>query len=244
MINIRSTLLFLLIVATAVSVGSCRRADKNTQTAQPTPSKENAESPESSATPKVEIPAAAMTESLKYLGAPFQRPIKYKMTGSPAISEATQTIVVKSADDEKVVVAAKWDSPLLGSETYESKPDGVWCVELRGERLKEPVLFLPSDVTTGKRWTQDFVLTTNGESLRLVNRMRIVGVEKVTVPLGEFDALVIEQTSTITSANAKRSGSGKTWLAQGVGVVKSVVKHKGTRGAERVDSTIEVVAIQ
>jgi hypothetical protein len=237
----RHIVLCSLVVASSLVGISCRKADEKVAEA---PEKGTQPTETTAPTPKVEIPPAEMTESLKYLGAPFEKPIKYKMTGAPAISEATQTFSVQSADEGKVVLVATWDNAILGSEVYESRPDGVWHVELRGERLKEPVLFLPPDPAPGKQWTQDFTLTMSGESLRFVNRMRIVGREKLTVPLGEFDAIVIEQSSTITSANARLTGTGKTWLAQGIGIVKSVLTNKGTRGTEKVNSTIEVIAIK
>lgn len=237
--HIRTILLFTLVIAVAGSVGSCRRAEKTEVTEQPPPAQAETESP--APEPKLEIPESAMTESLRYLGAPFANPIKFKFTGSP-ITEATLTYVVESVKDGQVVVKAQWDNAALGSEVYESKPDGVWYIEVRGERLSQPVLFLPSNVSVGKRWTQDYTMTMNGEKLRVVNRIRIVGREKVTVPLGEFDALVIEQTSTLTSPSTKLSVSGKTRLAQGVGIIQSTLKNKGTRNNEKVDMTIEIVA--
>ena len=82
---------------------------------------------------------------------------------------------------------------------------------------------LPAYPKLGETWSSDpksrdfAVYGVNGAS-------RIVGVQKVTVPKGSFQALVV--TSTLTQAGFKfGSGTRTMWFAPNVGLVKLVFKH-------------------
>ena len=93
---------------------------------------------------------------------------------------------------------------------------------------------LPAYATTGASWSSDpgsrdfAVYGVNGTT-------RVSGVQKVTVPAGTFQALVV--TSSLTQPGFRfGSGTRTMWFAPGRGLVKLVFRH-----ADRSVSTVELL---
>src|SRR5205823_10318216 len=93
---------------------------------------------------------------------------------------------------------------------------------------------LPAYATAGASWSSDpnsrdfAVYGVNGTT-------KVVGVQKVTVPAGTFQALVV--TSSLTQPGFKfGSGTRTMWFAPDKGLVKLVFRH-----ADKSVSTVELV---
>ena len=111
----------------------------------------------------------------------------------------------------------------------------------------------PNEILPGDTWTHtlDFIGTmdisgepaeANGDTQ---STYTAIGIESVTVPAGTFDAMKIETTNTIninstfqgTTVPVTFTGTTTTWLAPGVGWVKSVSSSEfsGIASSETVE---------
>ena len=88
--------------------------------------------------------------------------------------------------------------------------------------------FVPADI--GRAWT--WLTTTRALDGRILGTLtQATTVEEITVRAGTFQALRIEghddSRSTIPSADERRATT--LWLAQGIGLVRSVTEGRTTR---------------
>ncbi len=66
---------------------------------------------------------------------------------------------------------------------------------------------------------------------------KVIGSETITVPAGTFDCMIISENVELKLMITKRTES-KTWMAKGVGVVKSEVYDKKGRLSSREELTL------
>lgn len=87
-----------------------------------------------------------------------------------------------------------------------------------------PVMRTPMPLTEGKSWSWSGVEYVNGDSDKVYVTGKIVGIEHVKVPAGQFDALKIE-----TVFKHDDSGNNKItdWIAPNIGIVKTRIDING-----------------
>ncbi|MCL6624168.1 MAG: DUF3108 domain-containing protein, partial [Fimbriimonadales bacterium] len=74
-------------------------------------------------------------------------------------------------------------------------------------------------------------------------RFKVLKKETITVPLGTLKTWVVEMESTLTGENIRASVTGKSWLAEGIGEVKSQFTRQISTGGETETTTITLVAV-
>lgn len=111
-----------------------------------------------------------------------------------------------------------------------------------------------SKLTAGSTWTEESKNSMGGEGapvqMSMTNKTvhKVIGTEKVKVPAGEFDAVKIEgDIETVMSMEGPmaammpkqppQKGKSTTWVAKGVGVVKTEVSLSDARGKPQVHTT-------
>lgn len=188
------------------------------------------------------IPAELVTDGLELMGHPFDKKITYQVTGFP-IGSSSEQIVVPSYDADKKQLTFSYEgSPNMSSETYELRPDGVYGVSLAGNALEPPLKALPSEVSDGLSWPSVGTLK-QGAGIDIDTTIRVTGREKVKVPAGEYDALVIAEEGTIKTEGGTLKVTGKAWYVEGIGAVKRLVDQTDPTG-KASNITIEALKIQ
>lgn len=188
------------------------------------------------------VPDSVKTEAFSYWGLGNSRPIVYEVSypnrsGSDdefevRTDQGVSSIELESVGDDVAtfIIRRTGGLSVLGDQTVEARPDGVFTVASSMSKLSEPTMELPARLEPGKSWSNEFELqldagTMNTES----NEYRIVGKESVTVPLGTFEAVRVEQSSVVRTkmADGKESKSvvkGNIWYVRDVGIVKMETK--------------------
>ena len=188
------------------------------------------------------IPDELVSDGLKWMGYPFEKKITYKVTGFP-VGSSSEQVVVPTFDAAKNQLTFSYSgTPNMSSETYEIRSDGIYGIALGGDQLEPALKALPPVITEGDSWTTVGTLKQS-TAVKIDTKITIQGKEKVTVPAGEFDALVVVETGTIAIEGGTLTVSGKGWYVEGVGAVKRIVDQTDPTG-KTSNITIEALTIE
>jgi hypothetical protein len=175
------------------------------------------------------VPAGIPAQAYKLLGFPFKGEIYYKMDGLPGRDaiEGARTVQVSNLKNGKLTVKFLWSggfADFMNSELYEVDKNGVRALTVQGQNIQPPPTYLPADFRLGKTWTAkySFKRAQDSATVSVSSVFKIASKQKVTVPLGTYEAWVIEETGTMSDGRNKSPYEGKSWLAEGIGIVKSV----------------------
>jgi hypothetical protein len=196
---------------------------------------------------KVAIPESDLTLALKLIGAPFEKSIEYKVKGFPTgETNDTRTFTVDSVDGGVVKLHASWAGTLAqyGTEDYESDKSGVRAVKVFGNPVEPPFVYLPIDAAPGKTWSSKYtIVALDGTKIAFDITAKFLAREKVTVPAGTYDALVLEESGTGKGTDIEIKQTGKTYLVEGVGVVKVVNTQTGKAKGTTLNNNIQLEAV-
>lgn len=109
-------------------------------------------------------------------------------------------------------------------------------------------------LTAGSTWTEESKNSMGGEGSPVMMSManktvhKVIGTEKVKVPAGEFDAVKIEgdietvltmegPMAAMMPKQPPQKGKSTTWVAKGVGVVKTEVNLSDAKGKPQIHTT-------
>ena len=228
----KNKILSLGLLAAVFSAGC---VDK---TAEPQP----VEQAQPAATNSLGIPENLVNDGLRWMGYPFEKKVTYKVTGFP-VGSSSEQLVVPTFDPEKNQLTFSYSGqPNMSSETYELRADGIYGIALGGDTLEPPLKALPATITDGDTWATVGSLKQI-DPVKIDTTIKIEGREKVTVPAGEFDALVVVETGTIAIEGGTIKVSGKGWYVEGVGAVKRIVDQTDPAG-KASNITIEAIKIE
>ncbi len=108
---------------------------------------------------------------------------------------------------------------------------GTFAVEVESENLVYPSELLPGKTLSDGSVTVTAVGTTIPMKINVkITDRKIMAVEKVTVPAGEFEGLKVTSNSTLNNQigmNMKFESELVEWIVEGVGMVKSESYRKG-----------------
>lgn len=109
----------------------------------------------------------------------------------------------------------------LGTDVIAVKPEGVFLIESRGQKIEPPLLALPANAEVGASWpTKQPMTDAQNQEVTIDATQKIAKQEKVSTPAGEFDAIVVTMDGTLRTASGTRPVKGTAWYAAGVGTVK------------------------
>lgn len=196
------------------------------------------------------IPKELLTDGFRALGAPFEKPIGYKVSGTGVVpSEGKRTVKI-SATKDGIKVDLDYGVMMGGQpagESYSASSKGIYTLKAQGSEIIPPPLFLPARIKLGDSWKSTCTLDNpqNGQKLTLTTSTKILRKEPVTVPLGSFDALVVSESGTLTGKGIKVKTNGTSWFVDGVGMVKTVqsfTNSAGPGGPQKFAITMTAIA--
>jgi len=205
---------------------------------------QNAKTP--TETPKLkasDIPAELKHEAFKYLPMDKAAPATYTVTLSDGTSlEGTEEQKITKVDATGATLETVRSGSLgtLGNEVTLLTKDGVYQVEVQGEKLSKPSLILPADVKPGSKWQSTFELKTPKGMTTMDWSFNAEKMEQVKVKAGKYDALLVTATATTEIAGQKMKGASRTWFAKGIGVVKSTY-YGNDQNKKKIQYAVELV---
>lgn len=149
-------------------------------------------------------------------------PLKPKTRWTYKVQDQTVEVLVSGTEKYNNEDCTKVDTIVNGkvvaSELYSIKPDGVYRVKVKDDKIDPPVKILMTPPKKGESWDVKSKVGTQTVS----GKFKIVEVgEKITVPAGTYDAVLVEGVD-LDIAGTKTTV--KTWYAKNVGVVKLLYK--------------------
>ncbi len=212
----RTTLISTLALAALLAAG-CRKPAEE-------PGTSNTSTGGGTSTETPVMPDALKHDGFAYYGLGQDKILEYEFVsmegaaGSPGTSRAD----LVTAEDNVAVYSVERSGSLiqLGSERDEVRPDGVYMVEMSIGTLKEPVLSMPADAKVGSTWPSKMQVeaATGATTMEVTNTVE--KTEKVTTPAGEFDAILVVSTGTMSQGDKKAKISSKVWYSKDVGIVQ------------------------
>ncbi len=183
---------------------------------------------------KVLLPQELVSDATKAIGLLQTQSITYSTKSSTGqTGETTRTIRLEKNDKGEYIVHCTWTGQLAveGDEFYKITKDGLLEFRALDDDIKPPYIYLPAGMTPGKTWksTYGFDNAKTLGKVSLEQTAKIAGTEKVTVPMGTYDAVVLEETSKMTGAQFSINTHAKTWFAMNVGFIQSKIEWNGTK---------------
>jgi len=179
--------------------------------------------------PEPKVTAAMVPDSLKtkaysYYGLGNTKKMLYEMVqGTETPIDGSQTVSLKAVEGSKAVFEIERVGLVGegGTDTIELRPDGVWAVGSSQGKFDNPSLDLPARCDPGSSWTVRSQITPTGQAATKIEGMaQVVGIEKVKVPAGTYDALVVSLKAEMTAGSVKAKIDGKTWYVKDLGMVQ------------------------
>ncbi len=219
-----ATGLAALLVAghlSAQDIGASKAAPTQAKPAEPTKPAEAAPQPKSN--------PAASSEVSSYF------PLVPKSKWIYKVQDQSVEVLVDKDENFKNEKCTKVDTLVSGkvvaSELYCVKSDGLYRVKVKDDEINPPVQVLPQSIQKGKSWEINSKVGTQGGQL-VKGTFRIVNdKEKIKVPAGEFEAVLVEGTDMDVGGTKT---TVRLWFAKGVGLVKLSYKIADT------ESTLEL----
>jgi len=226
----------------ALIIGGCTTPPKTAETdpkgpEAPKTAGDPAPDPAKPAVTLADIPGELKHAGYEYYGLGHGKPVNMisKQAGQPDKSGAVEIKLVEIKDG-----TATFEQTFTGELTPDlpnSKllldSQGVYSIDLGGPALEKPQKELPFDAAPGKSWKLDKPIDANGSTITKFDSS-IKAIEKVTVPLGTFDALKVVADVAMEGGGQKRTAKMTAWYVKGMGTVKlSMVFSSGGRTEER-----------
>lgn len=195
---------------------------------------------------KPSIPDELKGNAYDFYGLGNEEKMSYRSTTSGQSTDGSTTTRLKEVKDGEAVFAMERDGffAQLGSCELALRKDGLYFTVIQGRKLEKPALEVPSDIAVGKTWNSEHSIDLDIAGVtrkwKAKTAQKAVGVEKVKVPLGEFEALKIVGTGEYWLDSTKSSIKSSVWLAKGVGMVKMTLEES-SGGVQRT-SIVEAIS--
>ncbi len=176
--------------------------------------------------PAPELPTELKNAAYDYYGLATTSSInlEIEIAGRPGLATGTQVTRFKEMKDGKAVYAVERTgdvaADLGAAEEVSLEKDGVYMLKSDVAKIGTHDLQLPADLAPGKTWSEHTEAEKDSQKLNLDNNLKVVGPQKVTTKLGDFDALLVTSSGKGTVGSQKVTINTKMWYAKGRGVVK------------------------
>jgi hypothetical protein len=190
------------------------------------------------------VPESLKHEAFLYFGLGNTGPVKYtfvRVEGDKP-EAGTQSVELKAVGDGSADYVIRRDGALsaLGVEDVQVRADGVYLVSSTLGTPEKPVLVMPSKLEPGSTWGGDHTLKSpDGSEVKYSGKSKFERKETLTVAGKSYETVLVSESAELELAGSKRSVSGKTWFASGVGVVRMRLEVKSADG-KLVKSSIEI----
>jgi hypothetical protein len=149
-------------------------------------------------------------------------PVKTKSKWTYKVLDQTVEVVVAGTEKYNNEDCVKLDTLVNGkvvaSELMVVKADGIYRVKVKDDKIEPPVKIFMSPAKKDLEWEVKSKVGTQSVS----GKFKVKDIsEKVTVPAGQFDTILVEG---IDMDIAGTKTTVKMWFAKGTGIVKEVYK--------------------
>ncbi|MCX7799967.1 MAG: hypothetical protein N2109_06440 [Fimbriimonadales bacterium] len=202
---------------------------------------------EEKAPPPPPVPDELKKDAFEYYGLGNSKPIKMSMVFSNSTQKLEGEVVVRQVESKdgapRFRVERTGGLASLPGATLLLRSDGLYVEALDNGEVPKPVLELPNGLAPGKRWTTSNEFTLQGRKLKDNSTYVVRRVEKVKVPAGEFEALLIEGQGELIEDGQKSTAKMRSWYVKGLGSVKMEVERKVSGQKDPVKVTVEAVSV-
>lgn len=231
-------------VLTLILLGGCSQSKSEPENSKTSGQQTTASIPAPQTTTKTlsDLPESLKTDAYHYYGLANTVPLKMHVLrpGSSPL-EGDQTIAFKSLESDHATFLTSRGGALadLGSEEVSLEPDGVYVTSSSVGDIGGKSLELPSVLKPGTEWSRKSEITkSNGQKVSYDAKFKVVRIEKVKTPAGEFDGLLISSDGPAEIDGQKFRMTVKSWYVKDVGPVKISTQLKAAKGPEQT-MTIE-----
>jgi hypothetical protein len=197
--------------------------------------------------PPPPVPDELKKDAYEYYGLANSKPIKMSLVFSNSTQKLEGDQVIRQVESKDGVprfrVERTGGLASLPGATLILKPDGLYVESLDQGEVPKPVLELPNGLTPGKRWSTANEFTLQGRKMKDASSYVVRRLEKIKVPAGEFDALLIEGQGEMTEDGQKSTAKMRSWYVKGIGSVKMEIERKVAGQKDAVKVTVEAVSI-
>lgn len=237
-----AALALLALAGCSHSSSSTSTAEVNTSpkppaTATPTEAKTKPPSSTDSA-----IPAEVKTTGFEYYGLGNLTPLPMKGTMNGKAIKAVWVNVLTGVDDGRATFQQGWKGDLADTGTSRVTADktGVYATSVYGKELAEPQLEMPADPKPGRTWNFHASFTgPHQETFLESGTDRLVGERQIKAGGKSYNALLTEETGTLTSGGNSMAITTRKWLVKGLGAVREEIHGKGGDG-KPTDIVLEI----
>jgi len=235
----------LSLIAVSVVVAACVSCTKQpnaTATAAglsstPTPATPKSEPTEATTKPPgvATIPSEIKTAGFEYYGLSNTKPLPMKgvVTGARRTGAWVNSLI--GFDSNKATYEQRFTGTLseLGVNRVTADKSGIYATSVSGFVLDKPQLELPADPQPGFTWKFNVTIKgPNQESILDSGTDKIVGVKKVTAGGKSYDALLVEETGSLTGGGNTANVTARKWLVKGLGPVRQEI-HSESQGKKQ-----------
>lgn len=202
---------------------------------------------EEQAPPPAPVPDDLKKDAFEYYGLGHAKPIRMSLVFSNSQQKLEGDQVIRQVNGKdgapRFRVERTGGLASLPGATLVLKPDGLYVEALDQGEVPKPVLELPNGLTPGKRWTTSNEFTLQGRKMRDNSTYVVRRVEKIRVPAGEFEALLIEGQGELFEDGQKSTAKMRSWYVKGLGSVKMEIERKVSGQKDPVKVTVEAVSV-
>jgi len=135
---------------------------------------------------------------------------EYEMGAVTLVVKATEVTEKDGVRTAKLV--REHDGKEVSSEGIHVDKDGVFRTHVNGTEIKPPVLLLKFGLADEESWE----VKSGVDGGKVAGKFTLAGASKVTVPAGEYEAVLVRGDCTIAGTKYNT----RWWIAEGVGIVK------------------------
>ncbi len=235
--------LALFICASLALAFGCKPKTIQTSSPPKPTSSADGKTPEAAPSGPIEIAPSLSHQGFRYSGLSIADTLTYRVVRHEGDEPKTGTQVAKliAKNDQEATFEVKRTDALmeLGDETDVVRKDGVYLVSFSRGSLAKESLALPADMSIGKTWTTNMDVDISGTEAKFESSSKIERQEKVKVPAGEYNALLIVTESKVTVGGKASKMTSKQWLAEGIGTIRLRNEGVGQDG-KRISMTVEL----
>lgn len=200
--------------------------------------------PETTQAAAPNLPNALRHRGLGLYGLTNTRELSYQMTqGGGTPTTGTQTVKFEGIKDGKATFRIERSGWLQNqSDVVEAREDGIYVLSSTMGTFDVPALELPSNPELGKTWQVKSKMTAGDMSPILEAVAKIEKEETIKVKAGEFPALKVNLTGSITLGERKIKLAGNTWYSDGIGMIKQQLTNE--EGGNKQTIVVELLEIQ
>lgn len=195
-------------------------------------------------TPAPVLPAELKNDAYEYYGLALEKPLNLQitLTAQPGNKlSGTTTTTLKEVKDGKAIFE-QHRSGALGdmTVTLSLEKGGVYVTSISNGTTTPHSMELPAKLTPGLTFKDHSEMEGNGQSIKMDNDEKVVGLTKVKTKLGEYEAMLVTSTGKGTMNGVKMRMDTKSWYVKGRGAVKAEITQYPAGGKPQLTTLEEV----